>query len=59
LRINALDLLNLLGKYSLKELLKLDVVIEIGRTNHNELGKSEYTSLIEEYPTHIRIINKL
>lgn len=59
MRIKAIELLEILKQYSEKELKHLDVVIEINRDEHGRLGMSEYATLIEEYPSQIRIVNKL
>lgn len=58
MKIKAIDLYDVLKKYSEKELKELNVVIEIGRNKHDQSGKSEYATLIEEYPSQIRIANK-
>jgi hypothetical protein len=58
MNIKAIDIFNILKQYSESELKKLDIVIEIGRTKHNQLGKSEYATIVEEYPSQIRIANK-
>lgn len=58
LNVKAIDLFNVLKQHSESELKKLDIVIEIGRAKHNKLGKSEYATLVEEYPSQIRIVNK-
>ena len=58
MNIKAIDLYNTLKQYSETELNELDIVIETGRGKHNQLGKSEYATLIEKYPSQIRIVNK-
>jgi hypothetical protein len=58
LKIKAINLYNTLKQYSENELKEFDVVIEIGRNKHNQLGKSEYATLIEQYSSQIRIVNK-
>jgi len=56
--IKAIELYNILKQYSKNELNELDIVIEIGRNKHNQLGKSERATFVEEYPSQIRIISK-
>ncbi len=58
MNIKAIDLYKILKEYSEEELKNLDIVIETGRGSHNQLGKSEYANLIENYPSQIRIIQK-
>lgn len=58
MKYKAIDLYNTLKQYSEDELKSLNIVIEIDRSKHNQLGRSEYVTMIEEYPSHIRIINK-
>lgn len=57
--IKAIDLYNVLKQYSQDELKELDVVIETDRGNHNQLGNSEYATMIEEYSSQIRIIQSV
>jgi hypothetical protein len=56
--IKAIDLYNVLKQYSQDELKELDIVIETNRGKHNQLGNSEYATIVEEYSSQIRIIQK-
>ncbi len=58
MKINALDLMNILKIYNDKELEKLDIVIEQDRDCYERLGKSEYATEIETYDSQIRIVHK-
>lgn len=57
--IKALDLFNNLKQYTEEELKELNVTIEVNRNKDGSLGQSEYANIIENYPSQIRIINRL
>lgn len=57
--LKAIDLFNNLKEYNEEDLKLLDIVIELGRSEDNSLGKSEYASIIENYPSQIRIVSKI
>lgn len=59
MKINALNLMNILKNYNDKELEKLNIVIEQDRNYYEKLGKSEYATDIEVYDNQIRIIHKI
>ena len=56
MQIKAIDLYNILEDYSVDALKELDIVIELNRKKDNTIGDNGYATLIEEYPSQIRII---
>lgn len=55
--MKAIKLYEVLKEYTEEELKQLDLVIEIGRKYNNILGEGFNVDKINEFSSHIRLIN--